>query len=1459
MDGPLKELAKLDKIVAGGSAGKAKAPSIDQSLDALLDTLREAKERYLVGTGSQAALITLSKTVEAKKKEIDERQREVYNALAKVGKALDKRFTNPLPSYDPLFSSPEAKEALERTIAVHFLRTGEFETAETFLSESDATVPDQMRSQFMELHKIMMTLRDGDISFALDWAHRHGEFLHNRPSSLEFHLYRFQYLRLLMSPTPDVPSALAYARANFPKFYARHSPELRRLMTCVAYLPLNRIRISPYADLADPSIHADLERMFATEYCANLGMSRQAPLRVISDIGGCGALARIEKGRKVMRERKSEWSQSNELPIEIPLGPEHTYHSVFACPVSKEQSTEDNPPMMLFCGHAVTKESLSKLSRQQRSIDFIEEVISRAPATASTFLTIFKAYNDVLHERGLDPQNEVVYYGKLLKIGTLKGKSWAGKWSIVKDLQGYGTKASASTKGGRTTRVARTKPTPAKPTSKPPVRPPVLPPEPDTFTLHSHQDDATQAGTGLAPVATHVSSRPCRSSHDDTPRPTRLRISPVVSSANSLGLDTGPPSTLVNTGDALRRLAARARTAATRRWDADTATETATQASSIPPSYGAAVRDDPPRIPYEDKGKAPAHPRKPFSVQERDVSPPLPAVSKPPAKEALSRQTRGRSNSQDDDAPSDPFKKITYTQNLELAAQFRNDRLVERCYEVWKQGFEWILTTAEQITEARDSLVLRRALQHWRKRTAVRRETYLRVSALSNRRFLKRALQAWKVKTKEKKQLHWRDDMRMRMKTVRERGELRLKKDMWARQLSRRVVQRFFGRWKSKLRQLDQLEAAADHFVGVREETALVRVWETWRRSSELRHAEKALTERINFRLKTSTMDIWRRNSHAYHVAEQYHDALLVKHAMSRWKASRIRVRAMEHRAMKHSARRDDVLIRAIMRIWKAHERGHLLTRVRTLRMIKQAWQVWKRRVEELKEREEMAELFRMRACSILEAQALKKWRTVHRSHQNAQTFAVHYHRVQLQFKMLLQWRLQLRSKLKVIKQAKTARKYLLLRRCFHVWSAKVEEQRRERKLQQFQLRATRKHFIQWLERARQQRNIRLAELVMTHQVAMRIMDDALQHWTTRVADLKFRELETINRYNKALVLRSYDKWKALCRRHVDELSLMESYQDVKREENMRKMFYRWFAAAKKARHRRLQLQAKEEEVRLMLATNVWDKWRERFLDIRLQPLADAFLKQRQRDLVLRAYGTWHSRSLSFPAVRFHTSHLKAKFWKRWRELMPRAMQSKTAREMDCLNTLKKVFALWRKAQQKKLDHKAIKLPQVPRVSALNTRPRTVLPTVSRLSRMRTPVPNDEGPVEDGEPPPRNIHRTTLAPHPSRIDLTSMLVRNPRTASPERPKYVLSSRRSTRAPSPNPTETEPDPPGLGGIVAWRREVRPGTVPPKSAPPSVVGEQVPGTTRGSLWQELKEVRRRSRSRAPTERDRSPEPL
>ncbi|KAG5646642.1 hypothetical protein DXG03_002632 [Asterophora parasitica] len=406
MEGPLKELAKLEKL----TSTKGKAPSINDSLDALIGSLHALKNQLVDSDADEQAFRELSRTIETRKKDVDERQKGVYSSVSRLGKALDKKFTASLPTYPGLFESSQSRDALERIIALHLLRTGQFDTAETFLDESRVDIPSELRLQFAELHQILKALRNQDITPVLEWAKANQDFLRSRSSPLEFYLHRSQYIRLLLSSHPPNPlPAIAYANANLRCFFNEHEAELKRLMGCVAYLPLSKLQASPYANFASPSLHFELEPLFAKEYCASLGMSRQVPLRVVGDVGGGGALARIEKGRKVMRERKSEWSQTDELPIEIPLIPENRYHSIFACPVSKEQATEQNPPMMMICGHVIAKDSLQKLGKaggmSDTHVQPAEELIIKAYDRLLDSMSLAKVRDTALADR-LFPSND---------------------------------------------------------------------------------------------------------------------------------------------------------------------------------------------------------------------------------------------------------------------------------------------------------------------------------------------------------------------------------------------------------------------------------------------------------------------------------------------------------------------------------------------------------------------------------------------------------------------------------------------------------------------------------------------------------------------------------------------------------------------------------------------------------------------------------------------------------------------------------------------------------------------------------------------------------------------------------------------------------------------------------------------------------------------------------------------
>jgi hypothetical protein len=121
---------------------------------------------------------------------------------------------------------------------------------------------------------------------------------------------------MLMSDTKASRlDAVRYLQGLAPALREIHAAEVQRLVTALLYLPLERLAKSPYRDLVDPSLHRIIQVEFAKEYCASVGLSRTLPLRTVGDIGAGGAIVRIEKGKKVMREKKSEWSQTDELPV----------------------------------------------------------------------------------------------------------------------------------------------------------------------------------------------------------------------------------------------------------------------------------------------------------------------------------------------------------------------------------------------------------------------------------------------------------------------------------------------------------------------------------------------------------------------------------------------------------------------------------------------------------------------------------------------------------------------------------------------------------------------------------------------------------------------------------------------------------------------------------------------------------------------------------------------------------------------------------------------------------------------------------------------------------------------------------------------------------------------------------------------------------------------------------------
>lgn len=363
-----------------------------------------------------------------------------------------------------------------------------------------------------------------------------------------------------------------------------------------------------------------------------------------------------------------------------------------------------NPALAIAAANSILNESQSSatsvvpelIGLSPEDVEFIDTVIRKAGDTATTFLTIFKAYNDTLQERGIDPQHEVVYYGKLLKLGTLKGRNWGQKWDMVKKQQGYDSTVQPK---------SRPNPPPAPAPSAPPARPAsnrakiltrltgalkAIEKDDDAFTIHSHQDDVESVdGTAAAPDSTFKT--PARMVH--RPSTSRRPISPTFTvTTNSLGLNTEPPPTVqptrISTPAYKMRRQNPPRTPAV--WDAETSeatTSTAQLPLSVPPSYNAATRENtmPGRTSYTPlRALAQAHSKASTSVSQASTP-----IAIPPSARTAVLQARERKGSviNEDDA----WKKIQMERDEKEADQFREDRLVERCWEVWKQGLQWII------------------------------------------------------------------------------------------------------------------------------------------------------------------------------------------------------------------------------------------------------------------------------------------------------------------------------------------------------------------------------------------------------------------------------------------------------------------------------------------------------------------------------------------------------------------------------------------------------------------------------------------------------------------------------------------------------------------------------------------------------------------------------------------------
>ncbi|CAD6505250.1 BgTH12-00742 [Blumeria graminis f. sp. triticale] len=359
-----------------------------EDVDIIIQQLEKARSTILNDPNSAAiTLATLQNPLKHGFDKVNEDLNRVHKANTKYGKALDKNF--------PVRALPEGLDALgsqsnliNRAIAMHFIREGQFSTAQIFLSESKTSprIPsdkinnsseelkaEDIQREFLKMYSILEELKRHNIHPAISWARKNSTQLEQLGSNIEFELSKLQYLWLFYGPNvnglPDdqnngLMGAFKYARENFPAHMARFPREIEQLITALLYK--TNIGESPYSHLLNIEFAWDMIfSSFTKDFCSLLGLSPSSPLYVACTAGAI-ALPTLLKLAEIVREKKTEWTTQSELPVEIPLPKSMFFHAIFVCPVSKEQTTEKNPPMVMPCGHVLAKESLQRISKNGR-------------------------------------------------------------------------------------------------------------------------------------------------------------------------------------------------------------------------------------------------------------------------------------------------------------------------------------------------------------------------------------------------------------------------------------------------------------------------------------------------------------------------------------------------------------------------------------------------------------------------------------------------------------------------------------------------------------------------------------------------------------------------------------------------------------------------------------------------------------------------------------------------------------------------------------------------------------------------------------------------------------------------------------------------------------------------------------------------------------------------------------
>lgn len=283
-------------------------------------------------------------------------QKEHNANLSKYPKLLEKSFN---PDISKAYRNVDFDfHVVNQIVASHFYRQGLFDLGDCLINEAGEPEATAIRSHFIEMYRVLDALKVKNLEPALSWITANREKLKQNGSTLELKLHRLQYVEIIQNGTKA--DALSYARTYLAPFASLHMNEIQKVVVCILWV--GKLDSCPHAELMAPTQWEEFTKEVTQQFCSLVGQSYRSPLSV-AIAAGVEGLPTLLKLANVMAAKRQEWQAMKHLPVPVDLGKEFQFHSVFVCPVSRDQGSEENPPMLMPCLHVLCKQSIMKLSK----------------------------------------------------------------------------------------------------------------------------------------------------------------------------------------------------------------------------------------------------------------------------------------------------------------------------------------------------------------------------------------------------------------------------------------------------------------------------------------------------------------------------------------------------------------------------------------------------------------------------------------------------------------------------------------------------------------------------------------------------------------------------------------------------------------------------------------------------------------------------------------------------------------------------------------------------------------------------------------------------------------------------------------------------------------------------------------------------------------------------------------